>query len=37
MVKIDSQGNEHIANALLDNAIEKIKRSVKNKEFSHER
>lgn len=30
MVKIDSQGNEQIANALLDQAMENIRQSVKN-------
>ncbi len=30
MVKIDSKGNEQIANALVENAIEKIKKSLSN-------
>lgn len=32
MVKIDSLGNEQIANALVENAIEKIKKSLSNNE-----
>lgn len=32
MVKIDSKGNEQIANALVENAIEKIKKSLSNNE-----
>ena len=32
MVKIDSKGNEQIANALVENAIGKIKKSLSNNE-----
>lgn len=32
MVKINSQGNEQIANALLDQAMEKIRQAIKNKQ-----
>lgn len=32
MVKIDSHGNEQLANALIEDAVEKIKHSFKNKE-----
>lgn len=32
MVKIDSLGNEQIANALVENSIEKIKKSLSNNE-----